>query len=82
MRTVTALQANHEFSELLSQVERGEELVITKHGRPVAMLSPYRAPSMTAERKVAIDRAIGRMTKGLPWGDALRRFTRDEMHDE
>jgi hypothetical protein len=36
---------------------------------------------MTAERKKAIQHAINLMRQGLPWGDTLPRFTRDEMHD-
>jgi prevent-host-death family protein len=81
MRTVSARQANHEFSALLSRAERGEEILITKHNKPVAILSPYRSPSMTAEREAAIRHALRLTKKGLPWGDALPRFARDEMHD-
>jgi prevent-host-death family protein len=81
VKTVTARQANHEFSALLSRAERGEDIVITKHNKPVAVLSPYRAPAMTAERKKAIQNAIRVMKKGLRWGDTLPGFTRDEMHD-
>jgi prevent-host-death family protein len=81
MKTITARDANHRFSDLLSQVERGEEVVITKRGHPVAVLSPYRVPAMTAERRAAIAHAIAVMTKGLPWDGALRTFTRDEMHE-
>jgi len=81
MRTVTAREANQGFSELLSNVEGGEEIVITKHGRPVAVLSPYQAPAMTPERKAAIERVVRLMRQGLPWGTSFRRFTRDEMHD-
>ena len=81
MRTVSARQANREFSALLSRAERGEEILITKHNRPVAILSPYQSPSMTAERKRAIEHALRLMKEGLPWGDAFPRFTRDEMHD-
>jgi prevent-host-death family protein len=54
MRTVSARQANHEFSALLLRAERGEEILITKHNKPVAVLRPYRSPGMTAERKRAI----------------------------
>ena len=53
MKTVSARQANHEFSDLLSRVERGEELLITKRNKPVAVLSPYRPPLMTPEREKA-----------------------------
>ena len=51
MKTVSARQANHEFSNLLSRVERGEEILITKRNKPVAVLSPYRLPLMTPERE-------------------------------
>ena len=49
MKTVSARQANHEFSDLLSRVERGEEILITKRNKPVAVLSPYR-PSVDDPR--------------------------------
>ena len=81
MKTVSARQANHEFSDLLSRVERGEEILITKRNKPVAVLSPYRAPFMTPERERAIQHAIDAMNKGLPWGSTLRRFRREEMHE-
>jgi prevent-host-death family protein len=82
MKTVSARQANHEFSDLLSRVERGEEILITKRGNPVAVLSPYRPPLMTAERQKAIQHAIDVMAKGLSWGNTLQRFTREEMHEQ
>jgi prevent-host-death family protein len=81
MKTVSARQANQEFSAVLSRAERGEEVLITKHNKPVAVLSPYRASAMTAERKRTIRHAVNLMKKGLPWGDALPPFTRDDMHD-
>jgi prevent-host-death family protein len=81
MKTITAREANHGFSDLLARVERGEEVLITKRGSPVAVISPYRPPLMTPERRAAIDHALKLMTKGLPWGERLRRFTRDEMHE-
>jgi prevent-host-death family protein len=81
MKTVSARDANHGFSELLSQVEGGEEVLITKRGQPVAVLSPYRAAVMTAERQAAVAHAVKVMAKGLPWGSALRNFPRDDMHE-
>jgi prevent-host-death family protein len=80
MKTVSARQANHDFSDLLSRVERGEEILITKRNKPVAMLSPYRPPLMTPEREKAIEHAVDVMQQGLPWGGKLRRFRREEMH--
>ena len=80
MKTVSARQASHEFSDLLSRVEHGEQILITKRSKPLALLSPYRRSMMTAEREKAIQHAIDLMAKGLPWGSALHKFRRDEMH--
>jgi prevent-host-death family protein len=38
--TVGAFEAKTHLSELLARVEGGEEVMITKHGRPVARLVP------------------------------------------
>ena len=81
MKTVSARQANHEFSELLARVERGEEILITKRNKPVALLCPYRPPLLTPDRQRAIDRAVEVMAKGLPWGGAVRSFRRKDMHE-
>jgi prevent-host-death family protein len=81
MKTVSAREANQGFSSLLPLVERGEEVLITKHGKPVAVLSPYRRSVMTPERQQAIDHALALMTEGLAWGAAVHPFARDEMHE-
>ena len=81
MKTVSARQANHNFSKLLSRVERGEEIMITKRSKPAALLCPYQPPRLTPERQAAINHAIEVMAQGLPWGAALRTFTHDEMHE-
>ncbi len=38
--TVGAFEAKTHLSELLARVEAGEQVTITKHGRPVARLVP------------------------------------------
>jgi len=45
MRQIGAFEAKNRLSELLNLVENGEEVVITKHGRPVAKLIPFAADS-------------------------------------
>ena len=40
MSTVTASEARTRLGELLSRVERGEEVVITRHANPIARLVP------------------------------------------
>ena len=40
MAKVTAFDAKTHFGDLLDRVEKGEEIVITRHDRPVARLVP------------------------------------------
>lgn len=43
MKTVGTFEAKTHLSTLLEQVERGEEITITRHGKAVARLVPLRA---------------------------------------
>jgi len=78
---VSAREANQAFSRLLGEAEGGEELVITRRGRPVATLAPYREPEVTPERRAAIERAIEMMRNAPAMGGGGRRFTRDEIYE-
>lgn len=40
MQTIGAFEAKIHFSALLEKVEKGEHVIITKHGHPVAKLVP------------------------------------------
>lgn len=40
MKKIGAFEAKNRLSELLIAAENGEEIMITKHGRPVAKLTP------------------------------------------
>jgi prevent-host-death family protein len=40
MRTIGITEAGNQLAELLSAAENGEEIMITKHGKPVAKLVP------------------------------------------
>ncbi len=50
MKSVGSYEAKTHLPQLLSEVERGETITITKRGKPIAVLSPAQA---TAERDVA-----------------------------
>jgi prevent-host-death family protein len=81
MRSVSAREANQQFSRILAEAEGGEEIVITRRGEPVATLAPYRAPEMTPEKKAAVERAIAMMENAPDLGGGGRRFTRDELNE-
>jgi len=55
MGTVTALEAKNRFGTLLDRVARGEEVVITRHDKPVARVVPEGRPSLAAVRKAVAD---------------------------
>ena len=53
-RTVGAYEAKTHLAALLDQVERGDRVTITRHGRAVAVLvPPADLPGRTAEEAVA-----------------------------
>lgn len=53
MRSVGSFEAKTHLSELLANVERGEEIVITRRGRAIARLLPM---TEVSDRVKALDR--------------------------
>ena len=43
MREMTVREANQNFYQVIAAAERGETIVITKNGTPVAKISPHAA---------------------------------------
>jgi len=62
--TVGAYEAKTHLSELLEKVEAGEEIIITKHGAPVAKLVPVKKEA-SAEQRAAAIRRIQKLGTGL-----------------
>ena len=65
MTTISYYEARTHFSELLDQVARGKRILITRRGRPAAMLTP---PPEDARKDVL--QVIGEM-KALRRGNKL-----------
>lgn len=78
MKTVGAFQAKTQLSQLLDQVEKGEAVTITRHGRPVAVLAPVApaGPRKTGEDWLADAK---RLRKGVSLG---ARLTIRQLIDE
>ena len=55
MTTMTAVEAKKRFRELLDRVARGEEVVITRHDKPVARIVPEGDRRMDDIRRAALD---------------------------
>lgn len=54
MSTVTAFEAKTRFGELLGRVAKGEEIIITRHEKPVARLIPEGQPSQEEIQQAVI----------------------------
>jgi prevent-host-death family protein len=76
MRTIGAYEAKTNLPRLLDEVEKGERITITKHGRPVAMLVPPR----TMDREDAAD--LIRQMRELRRGNPLRGLSIRELIEE
>lgn len=77
MRTVSAAQANREFSKLLNAVREGETVLITSRGQPIATLAP---PAEALER---MEKAKAELLDYLSKQPArnIPPWTRDELYD-
>jgi prevent-host-death family protein len=81
MREIQASAAKARLAELLDQVERGETVVITRHGKPIARLVPddeetRRADARRAMAEIEAARKLApRVTKEeiLAWRDEERK---------
>ena len=77
MATVPAFEAKTRFGELLDRVIAGEEIVITRHGRPVAHMRQAIAPLRPLDFE-----ALAALRARLPaWGQDSATLIR-EMRDE
>jgi len=76
MLTVGAFEAKTQLSALLEKVERGEEIVITRRGKPIARLVPVQPFDDT--RIAEAIAGIRRLSKGQTLGGLSIRDMRDE----
>lgn len=71
MQSVGAFDAKTHFSQLLDRVEKGEEIIVTRHGQKVAIIKPIeKEESEENQRQRAID-AIRKLRKGVTLGKDL-----------
>ena len=68
MTTVAAYEAKTHLPELLRRVARGERILITKHGRAIAVLAPPTDESQQPDAREVI-RAMKELRKGNQLGE-------------
>ncbi len=62
MRKVSVAEAKNRLSELIVQVEAGEEISVTRHGKPVARLVAAGQPEGDAGRRMQVAEAFRRLS--------------------
>jgi prevent-host-death family protein len=67
MREVGAFEAKNKLGALLDVVEKGEEIVITRRGKPVARLVPASVGFDREKARRAVENIIAR-SKGVTLG--------------
>ena len=77
MKTVTASDANRQFSSVLREVAHGEIITVTSRGKPVATISPAKAAN--AQRGVAKMTLLKRLSKQAATG--TRNWKRDDLYE-
>jgi prevent-host-death family protein len=78
MKTVTAADANRNFSSLLREARQGEVYIVLSRGKPVATIGP--ALTTDTERSSAKERLIARLQDQKVTG--ARNWTRDELYQD
>ena len=78
-RTVSAADANRQFSEILGHAAHGETVTITRRGAPVAQLVPYRRDVEDEENGKAWDRLLAVLEEGVDLGG--EKFDRDALYE-
>jgi prevent-host-death family protein len=67
MESVGLFEAKTHLSELIARAERGEEVIITRHNKPVARLVPVRKPARGARSLAATrERALAALGQFEP----------------
>ncbi len=77
---ISLREANQHLSRYIKTVEQGEELVITRRGKPVARLVPVSTkPELKPEQLEALARTRARMRPGRDLGG--RMPSRESLHE-
>ena len=81
MKQIVSLrEVNHHLAQYIHSVEKGNEIVITRRGKPIAMMIPLKkVTQLTREQKKSRKNLFSIMEKGL----SLRgeTFSRDSLHE-
>ena len=77
---ISIRQANQNFSRYIVEVEGGREFVVTRRGRPVAVIAPARRQA--ARRLSAAQRAALRRLRAAAKPLGIRKWRREDLYTD
>jgi prevent-host-death family protein len=79
---VAVSDAKGQLTELLRRAEAGEEIILTRHGRPAGKIVPIERPRLSPAERMKIIREVQKLAAGkvTPGPDAAH--SQDFLYDE
>ena len=75
---IGAFEAKTHFSQILEKAEQGSDFIITKRGKPVAKIIPFRQePEMTRQEVLERFRKLRKCYRGKPGDFDIREAIED-----
>lgn len=77
---ISMRELNQNFPQYIKNVESGDEIIVTRRGKPIARITP-----LSSEKKLTIDqlqarvRVLKLMTEGLNLKG--EKYKREDLHD-
>jgi prevent-host-death family protein len=70
---IGAFEAKTHFSKIIEQVERGDDFIVTKRGKPVAKIIPFvQEKQMTRKEAIEALREMRKLYRGNPGDDNIK----------
>jgi prevent-host-death family protein len=80
MREMSVREANQNFSQLIAAAERGETIIITKNGKPVARVSPQTVEQDEARIQEGRRKLEAYFSQLKPTGVRVADLTDEDYH--
>ena len=83
MREMSVREANQNFSQVIAAAERGETIVVTKNGKPVAKIAPQPMDrSKDPEWRAAYSALVKSLKAKRPTGYRVGTITEEDKYGD
>lgn len=79
---IAVSEAKGQLTELLRRAEEGEEIILTRHGKPAGKIVPFAKKRLTPEERMAVIRDIQREATAKMTPSDIPAWNHDYLYDE